>query len=141
MQIASTGELPEVGPPIAFYGSDTYHMATMIATHDYVLYSNDMAWLKSVWTAYQNAMTFITGKIDDSTGLLDVTGTSGWGRSANEGGYSTIGNMLMYRTLISGSILANWTGDADLVGDWQDLAAALKAAVNSPDNNWDPTVG
>jgi hypothetical protein len=112
----------------------------MIATHDYVLYSNDIAWLKSVWAEYKNAMTFITGKID-STGLLDVTGASGWGRAANGGGYSTIGNTLMYRTLISGSILANWTGDVDLITGWQALAATLKSALNSPDNNWDPTVG
>ena len=116
-------------------------MATMIATHNYVLYSNDMAWLQSVWAGYQNAMTYITAKIDSSTGLLYVTGTSGWGRSASEAGYSTIGNMLVYGVLISGSSLANWTGESDLATKWQELAATLKSAVNSPDYNWDPTVG
>lgn len=141
MQIANTGELPEVGPPIAFYGSDSYHLATLIATHDYVLYSNDIAWLKSVWTGYKDAMTFITGKINSGTGLLDVTGASGWGRAANGGGYSTIGNMLMYRALISGAVLANWAGETDLITGWQTLAATLKAAINRPENNWDPTVG
>lgn len=113
----------------------------MIATYDYVLYSNDMEWLQSVWPAYQNAMTYIASKIDNNTGLLDVTGTSGWGRSASEAGYSTIGNMLMYRTLISGSNLADWTSKSDLVTEWQTLAATLKSAVNSPNYNWNPTVG
>lgn len=113
----------------------------MIATYDYVLYSNDMEWLQSVWAGYRSAMNFITGKIDSGTGLLDVTGASGWGRAASEAGYSTSGNMLIYRVLTSGSILANWTGNSDLVTEWQALAATLKAAVNSPDYNWDPTVG
>lgn len=116
-------------------------MATMIATYDYLLYSNDTEWLQSVWQGYQSAMAYITSKIDSSTGLLDVTGASGWGRSASGAGYSTIGNMLIYRTLISGSILADWTGESDLVTKWQTLAATLKAAVNSPEYNWDPTVG
>lgn len=49
-------------------------MATMIATYDYVLYSNDTEWLHSVWPAYQSAMTYIVSKIDKSTGLLDVKG-------------------------------------------------------------------
>lgn len=113
----------------------------MIATHDYVLYSNDMEWLQSIWDGYLFAMTYITAKIDNGTGLLDVTGTFSWGRSASSSGYSTTGNMLMYRALISGSILASWAGGSDLVTEWQGLAAKLKSAVNSPDYNWDPTAG
>lgn len=116
-------------------------MATMIATHDYVLYSNDMDWLQSVWTGYQNAMTYITGKIDNTTGLLNVTGTSGWGRTATNAGYSTIGNMLQYGVLTSGARLANWIGEPDLATKWEALAARLKSAVNSPEYNWDPIVG
>ncbi|QKX55422.1 uncharacterized protein TRUGW13939_02515 [Talaromyces rugulosus] len=140
-QKENTGELPEVGPPISFYGSDTYHMTTMIATYDYVLYSNDLKWLRSIWAGYQNAMVYITSKIDDTTGLLNVTGASGWGRSATDEGYSTIGNMLLYRALISGSELANWLDQPSLATSWQELASILKVAVNSPDNNWDPTAG
>jgi len=116
-------------------------MATMIATHDYVLYSNDINWLKSVWAGYLHAMTYITGKIDATTGLLNVTGTSGWGRTATDAGYSTIGNMLQYRVLTSGSRLADWLEDADLAAEWESMAAKLKSAVNSADYNWDPTVG
>lgn len=137
----SNGELPQVGPPIGFYNSDTYHMATMIATQNYILYSNDTEWLEAVWSRYQMAMSYITAKIDTETGLVDVTGTSGWGRSATEAGYSTIGNMLLYGVLISGSSLANWTGESDLATKWEGLAATLKAAVNSPDYNWDSAVG
>lgn len=140
-QKANTGELPEVGPPISFYGSDTYHMATMIATYDYVLYSNDLQWLRSIWTGYQNAMVYITNKIDNTTGLLNVNGTSGWGRAATDEGYSTIGNTLLYRALITGSQLAGWLDEPSTAASWEGLAATLKVAVNSPENNWDPNVG
>ena len=66
-----------VGPPIGFYNSDTYHMATMIVTHDYVLHTNDMDFLCSNWAKYEKAMAFITTKVDE-TGLLNVTGTANW---------------------------------------------------------------
>jgi hypothetical protein len=122
-------------------GSDSYHMISMIATHDYVLYSNDLDWLASVWTGYQNAMTFITGKIDSSTGLINVTGGIGWGRTSTESGYSTTGNMLLYRTLTSGAKLAEWMGQSSLATTWEDLAATLKAAVNSESYNWDSSIG
>ncbi|KAJ5833356.1 hypothetical protein N7474_001667 [Penicillium riverlandense] len=139
-QEPSTGELPEVGPPINFFGSDTYHMAAMIATHDYVLYSNDLAYLESIWPNYTQAMAFITAKIDD-TGLLNVTGASGWGRSATAAGYSTIGNMLMYGTFRSGSSLATWLKQPQLSAKWDQMASKLKAVVNSANYNWDPAVG
>lgn len=139
--MASTGELPEVGHPISFYGSGTYHITTMIATYDYFLYSNDIQWLQSIWAGYQNAMIYIMSKVDNNTGLLNVTGTAGWGRTATDEGYSTIGNMLLYRTLTSGSQLAKWLGDPFLSDSWEELAARLKVAVNSPENNWDPNVG
>lgn len=113
----------------------------MIATYDYVLYSNDFKWLQSIWEGYQNAMVYITSKIDNKTGLLNVTGTAGWGRAATDEGYSTIGNMLLYRALTSGSQLAKWLGEPSLSASWEELAAILKVAVNSPENNWDPIVG
>jgi len=34
---ASSGELPFAGPGINIYGSDNYHMATMIGTYDYFM--------------------------------------------------------------------------------------------------------
>lgn len=129
-----------VTPPINFYGSDTYHLITMIATHDYVLYSNDMDFLARNENGYKKAMSFITGKIDD-TGLLNVTGASNWGRKSSDAGHSTDGNMLLYGALMSGVSLAKWLGEASLAREWNDLAAKLKSAVNSQANNWDPAKG
>lgn len=115
-------------------------MAAMIATHDYVLYSNDTDFLQSEWSNYKQAMTYMTNKIDN-TGLLDVTGASGWGRSASAAGHSSIGNALMYGVLKSGSSLATWMKDQQLADQWDVLAENLKDAMNSPSFIWDPSVG
>jgi hypothetical protein len=128
-----------VGPPIGFYGSDTYHMSTLIGTYYYVLHTGDVNFLSANYQKYKSAMTFITNKVD-STNLLNVTGTADWGRSS-QGGHNTEANMLLYRVLVTGSSLATWSKDPSSATTWTSLAQALKSAVNSADNNWDPTVG
>jgi hypothetical protein len=127
-----------VGPPINFFGSDTYHMATMIGTYDYLLFSGDLTFLSSNWAKYQSAMSFITAKIDN-TGMIDITGANNWGRGAASSGHTTDGNMLLYRVLITGSILAQWQGSTDLESQYRGLAETLKSAVNQ--HNWDSTIG
>lgn len=134
----SAGELPWAGPGLSFYGSDTYHMATMIGTYDYYLFSGDNDFLSANWAKYQLAMTFITAKID-STGLLDVTGTADWGR-LTQGGHNSEANMILYKVLTSGSQLAIWMNDSDLSNSWLALAATLRAAVNSA-STWDANAG
>ncbi|KAG0645465.1 hypothetical protein D0Z07_8685 [Hyphodiscus hymeniophilus] len=138
---ATTGELPFAGPAMNIFGSDTYHMAVMIGTYDYYLYSGDKTFLSSIWFKYQSAMSFITAEID-STGLLYVpaNGVADWGRS-EQVGRNTEANMLLYHTLVTGSSLATWIGNQGLASEWTSLAARLKSAVNSPSLNWDPTVG
>lgn len=129
-----------VTPPISFYGSDTYHLITMIATRDYVLYSGDVEFLKRNEAGYKKAMAFITAKID-GTGLLNVTGSSNWGRKASDAGHSTDGNMLLYGALTAGASMARWVEQPSLTKEWEALASTLKVAVNSPSYNWDPEKG
>lgn len=127
------------GPPLNFYGSDTYHMSSIIGTYEYMLHSTDTAFLTSNWAKISLAINWIAGKID-STGLLDVTGTADWGRYI-QGGHNTEANALMYKTLTTGSTMANWTNDPSSVATWTAQAATLKAAINSASLNWDPSVG
>jgi uncharacterized protein (DUF608 family) len=128
------------GPPLNFYGSDTYHLSSLIGTHEYILYSADMNFLTSNWTKIKLALAFIVGKIDE-TGLLNVTGASDWGRY-NQGGRNTAANALMYRSLIAGSIMAGWANDTSgLATKWTRCAQELKAAINTTALNWDPLVG
>lgn len=133
----SSGELPFAGPGLNIFGSDTYHMATLIGTYDYFLFTNDESFISANWGKYKLGMDYITAKID-SSGLLDVTSTNDWGR-LTQGGRNTEANMLLYRTLVTGSALANWTGDSDSASTWATQAATLKTAVN--DLNWDASVG
>jgi hypothetical protein len=53
----------------------------MIGTYNYLLYSNDTAFLDQNWSKYLLAMTFIYGKVG-SSGLLNATGTRDWARWA-----------------------------------------------------------
>jgi GH15 family glucan-1,4-alpha-glucosidase len=112
-------------------------MATLIATYEYVLYSGDMAFLTSNWAKTTLAIDYIAAKID-STGMLDVTATEDWGRHG-QGGHNTEANALLYRTLVTGCALANWTNNASLGTKWASQAETLKAAVMK--NNWDSVVG
>ena len=127
------------GPPLNFYGSDTYHMSSFIGTYEYLLHSADMAFLTINWMAIVLAINWIMDKIDN-TGLLHVTGTADWGRH-RQGGHNTGANALMYRTLIIGNTMAIWMNDSSSSATWTSQAAILKAAINTATFNWDPTVG
>ena len=127
------------GPPLNFYGSDTYHMSSIIGTYEYILHSADTYFLTSNWFKISLAINWIAGKID-STGLLDVTGTGDWGRYT-QGGHNTEANALMYRTLITGSAMANWINDPTSAATWTSQAATLKTAINTAALNWDPVIG
>ncbi|KAI6708105.1 hypothetical protein JHW43_009370 [Diplocarpon mali] len=133
----SAGELPFAGPGMTTYGSDTYHMITLIGTFDYFLWTDDRGWLETIYPKYRQAMAFITAKID-GTGLLSVTGTNDWGR-VFQGGRNTAANMLLYRVLTSASQLATWAGDSASSTTWSQQAATLKAAVAQM--NYDPAAG
>lgn len=128
------------GPPLNFYGSDTYHMSSVIGVYEYVMYSGDVEFLNENWLKIKSAIQFIAAKID-STGILYVTGNNDWGRYT-QGGYNTQANALMYKTLLVGSSLALWTDDAVLAQQWTAQAALLKAKINSPAANvWDDRKG
>lgn len=128
------------GPPLSFYGSDTYHMSSIIGTYEYVLYSGDITFLDRNWPKIERAIDFAVSKIDNA-GLLYVTGSNDWGRYT-QGGHNTPANALMYRTLITGSMMANWTNNANATKRWTAQAVVLKTAMNSPVANiWDPKMG
>lgn len=112
-------------------------MSTLIGTYEYVLHSGDTAFLTSNWNKITLAVNYIAAKID-TTGLLNVTATQDWGRH-DQGGHNTEANALLYRTLITGSAMANWTDHSSAGEKWMTQAAALKSAVNVL--NWDSAVG
>jgi len=56
----------------------------MIATYEYLLWTDDGPWRDYVYSKYKAAMDFIIGKMDDS-GMLSVTGKNDWGRLTQGG--------------------------------------------------------
>ena len=134
---AASGELPYAGPEVNFYGSDTYHMWTLIGTANYYQYSHDKAWLDSEWSNYKRAVAFSLGEVG-SDGLMTVQGAADWGRS-DQGGENIEANALLYQTLATGAQLATIEGDSADAASWAATAAAVKTAINA--TLWDNAAG
>lgn len=97
-QNPETGALPESGPPLSQQGSDTYHAWTLIGTHNYFLYSGDLAWMQNTWINYTKAVQYLENKVD-GTGLLNVTGLRDWGRLW-QGGHNSEANAIFYKVYV-----------------------------------------
>ncbi|SDJ04079.1 alpha-L-rhamnosidase [Lentzea albidocapillata subsp. violacea] len=130
---------PEIGQPgkVDTYASDTYHLWTLVGTGLYHRYTDDTAWVRSVWPKYTNAMHYSLGKID-GTGLLNVTKVADWGQAAG-GGRKLSANALLYGALTSGVKLADALGDTARATAWRQRAAAVKAEANT--RLWNPATG
>ncbi|KAB8289678.1 hypothetical protein EYC80_010590 [Monilinia laxa] len=101
----------------------------MIATYEYIHYTNNQEFLATYWPKYQLAMTFIATKIDN-TSLLYVTGINDWGR-LTQGGHNSEANVLLCRVLTTGSIIATWASNSILSATWKSLAHTLQSSINN----------
>ncbi|KAF1346620.1 Six-hairpin glycosidase-like protein [Delphinella strobiligena] len=134
----SDGSFPEAGPPLLQQGSDTYHCWTMIGTFNYVLYTNDTAFLSQNWAGYLRAMEYIYSKVQPS-GLLNVTGIRDWARW-QQGFNNSEANMILYHTLRTGAELAIWAGDTtNLSNLYNARAVNLSTTIN--EYCWDSSYG
>ncbi|THX33529.1 Six-hairpin glycosidase [Aureobasidium pullulans] len=133
------GSFPEAGPPLLQQSSDTYHMWSMIGTYNYVLYTNNTAFLSKNWDRYLHAMEFIYAKVHQPSGLLNVTGIRDWARW-QQGFNNSEANMILYHTLQTGAGLASWHDDTTGLADtYRSRAANLSAATNQ--YCWDAPFG
>ncbi|KAK1725875.1 alpha-L-rhamnosidase [Colletotrichum acutatum] len=134
-----SGIFPRAGPPYLDATSDAYHMWTMIGAYNYVLFSGDTDWLAANWATYLKAMDYIYGKIIPETGILNATAAGDWARYVNSLNGSAP-NMLLYRTLTTGAVLADLApGGKNLTETWLARADALKKAIFT--HLWDPSKG
>ncbi|MGH6653996.1 MAG: discoidin domain-containing protein, partial [Actinocrinis sp.] len=134
---AASGQLPYAGPEVNFYGSDTYHLWTLIGTANYFQYSHDTAWLAGEWANYQRAVRYSLAEVGGD-GLMSVQGAADWARS-DQGGENIEANALLYQSLVSGAQLAGVEHDTADAASWSATAATLKAAVNA--TLWDAAAG
>lgn len=134
---AASGELPFAGPEVNFYGSDTYHLWTLIGTAGYYQYSHDTAWLNGEWSNYRKAVAYSLAEVG-SDGLMSVQGTADWARS-DQGGENIEANALLYETLTTGAQLARVEDDSADAAAWSTTAATLRTAINA--TLWDDAAG
>ncbi|KAK5166327.1 uncharacterized protein LTR77_008588 [Saxophila tyrrhenica] len=125
---APTGELPRAALPLISTGGDAYHCWGMIGVYNYVLYTDDLAFLNRRWKGYQKAMEYIYAKVFPESGLLNVTGTGDWARLNSYGTYSEA-NVILHRTLTTAAELAGWMGDVDLQTTYAKRATQLKRNI------------
>jgi hypothetical protein len=144
LQRADDGMLPYAGPEIGrlnstegTYISDTYHLWTLVGTGLYHRYTDDTAWVRSIWPKYTKAMDYSLRKVD-GTGLLNATGQYDWGRPLDSG-HKITANALLYEALTTGAKLADAQGDTPHADTWRQQAASVKAAANA--KLWNPATG
>lgn len=134
---AASGELPYAGPEVNFYGSDTYHLWTLVGTANYYQYSHDLAWLTGEWANYVRAVDFSLAEVG-SDGLMTVQNTADWARS-DQGGENIEANALLYHALVTGAQLATVEGDSADASHWNSVATTLRTAINA--TLWDDAAG
>ncbi|KAI4635067.1 uncharacterized protein J4E87_000016 [Alternaria ethzedia] len=126
------GSFPEAGPPLLQQNSDTYHMWTMIGTYNYMLYTDDAAFVQRNWAKYQKAMEYIYAKVQvETSGLLNQTGTRDWARWQT-GFNNTEANVILYHTLQTGAKLATWLNESssnNSAATWTSRATALQTTI------------
>ncbi|KAJ6510829.1 glycoside hydrolase family 78 protein [Mycena sanguinolenta] len=134
-----TGALQYSGPPINAMGSDTYIAWSLIGTHNYFLYTGDLAFVESVWANYTKALNFLESQVDE-TGLADVPVAfqNDWGRDGGAGHNSAF-NALLYRTLVTAADLATQLGNPSLAAAYLANSTRIKAAYN--ELLWDASAG
>ncbi|MGW6933554.1 alpha-L-rhamnosidase-related protein [Lentzea sp. NPDC054927] len=125
---------PEIGTVRDAYVSDTYHLWTLVGTGLYHRYTDDTAWLRSIWAKYTKAMAYSLAKVDN-TGLLNVSAHADWGRTTGNG-HKISANALLYGALTTGAKLADAQGDTVQANTWRQRAASVKTAANA--KLWNP---
>jgi len=128
-QNAKDGSLPECGPPLLKYGSDTYHFWTLIGAERYVLYSGDMVWLRSIWPRYREGVEYAES-LRTANGLIDVRGVRDWGR-IGQGGDNLEANVLFVEALRSAATLAIWMDEPGLAARYHAEISTVRSAINA----------
>ncbi|KAI1635908.1 Six-hairpin glycosidase-like protein [Biscogniauxia mediterranea] len=114
--------------------SDTYHLHALLGTYDYVLYSGDIDWLRSHWTAYKRALKISTSKVD-SYNLMHVSSRFDWNRQGMKG-HNIEASAILYTVLKRSIELASWlssspedTPAAQPDGEWPRLCRRLEQGI------------
>ncbi|PSR77048.1 Six-hairpin glycosidase-like protein [Coniella lustricola] len=128
----ASGALPYAGTPFQESRptfSFTYHLHGLIDIALYYQYTNDLAYLQSIWPNYTLGLEYSISHIDE-TGLMNVTSSADWLR-VGMGSHNIEANSILYYTLLQGAELATVLNATALATNWTSIAATVKTAANS----------
>ncbi|KAL8735542.1 MAG: hypothetical protein Q9166_000710 [cf. Caloplaca sp. 2 TL-2023] len=128
------GALPYAGPPMGYNGefSDTYHLHTLLGVWNYVLFTNDVAWLQSHWSAYLKAFEYSLAKVD-LTGLYHVTSNADWLRPGMTGHNleaTSIMYYVMQKTYKMAEEILKDPYAKEQFGRWNSLGERMERGIN-----------
>ncbi|KAL8674516.1 MAG: hypothetical protein Q9168_001108 [Polycauliona sp. 1 TL-2023] len=128
------GALPYAGPPMGYGGefSDTYHLHTLLGVWNFVLFTNDIPWLHSHWSAYLEAFEYSLAKVD-LTGLFHVTSNNDWLRPGMTG-HNLEATSIMYQVVqntirIAEDILKDPSAK-DEIPRWKAMGERMQHGIN-----------
>ena len=136
-----TGDLPpqdamHTGAPIpgttGSY-SASYSTYFVLGLEDYYLYSGDTSFVDQEWPIVKGELAWNATQLD-TNGLFVTNGSDGadWDYyDGTKSGEVTEYNLLYYKALEDGAILASAAGDSSQAATYTADAAALKAAINA----------
>jgi hypothetical protein len=138
-QNATTGLFPFAGPATGSFRngakSDTYHSWSLIAMHDYAVWSGDEAWVEEHWANITRGINYILDNIDEGSGLQNQVNTNDWARG-NTGGFNSALNALSYHAL---RVVASLSPDEEQCASWLRAAKELQEQYNAL--LWDEEAG
>lgn len=132
------GQYPYACSPISTYGSDLYHLWTLVSLYqNYKLSGCSLEWVKKYWPDWKKAVEFSLKKVDD-TGTLCVSEPLDWGRGPLKGHALSV-NCILYYVLVKGSELALSLNDTEAQLQYTDRGNSLKISIN--EYLWDENEG
>jgi hypothetical protein len=113
--------------------STSYSIYYVVNLADYYLYTGDQAFVQQQWPIVQRELSFNAQSVDRD-GLLVTNSSNGLDWHPYDGpltGAVTEFNVLYYRALIEGSLMAKAIGQSDAEALYERRALAVKAAINA----------
>jgi alpha-L-rhamnosidase len=136
-----TGDLPPQDPlhtgplesgTVGSY-SASYSMYWLLGLGSYYLYTGDRAFAKQEWPTVQRELAWNAAQLD-SNGLFVTDGSDGadWDYyDGTKSGEVTEFNILYYKALLDGAMLATAAGQPTVASGYTAAAATLKTAINA----------
>lgn len=134
-----SGQFPYACRPIATYGSDSYHLWSLVSVYNtFALSGNLQDWYISHWPKWKKAIEYSWKKVDE-IGLLKVDFGLDWGRNVLQGHALSV-NCILYHVLKLGAEIASTLiNDYETSKSYIERSQKIKKAIH--ENLWDESAG